>query len=310
MAAFKPGPLRGMAFKLGSVAVFTAMAALIKAAGDTPPGQIVFYRSFFALLPILLFFALTGGLRTALKANDPAGHGWRALVGVCAMASGFYALTQLPLPEATALGFASPLFVVAMSALFLGEPVRAFRWLAVAAGLVGVLIILWPRIASSVGPTGDHALLGVAAALAGAFFAAIAMLAVRRLVKTESTPTIVIWFSILATLLSLLTIPFGWAALDTQQAMLLATAGMAGGVAQIMLTESYRHAEASVLAPFEYASILFATLLGTLFFDEAPNSWTISGAAIVIAAGILIIWREGRLGLRRGPIKAVVPPQN
>jgi drug/metabolite transporter (DMT)-like permease len=310
MVPAQPSMLRGITFKVGSVVVFTLMAVLIKAAGQVPPGQVVFFRSFFAIFPILAFFALVGGLRTALRAKDPLGHAWRGMVGVLAMACGFYAIATLPLPEATALGFASPLFVVLLSALVLREKVRAHRWSAVAAGLVGVLIICWPQLSFGAAALSASAAAGTVAALAGAFLAAIAMLLVRRLVRSEATPTIVIWFSISATVLSLFSVPFGWVALEGRQMLMLAAAGVLGGIAQIMLTESYRHAEASVLAPFEYVSILLASFFGFIVFAEVPTSWTIAGSALVIAAGVFIIWRERRLGVLHAPVKAASQPLN
>jgi drug/metabolite transporter (DMT)-like permease len=91
---------------------------------------------------------------------------------------------------------------------------------------------------------------------------------------------------------------------------MLAVAGMLGGIAQIMLTESYRHAEASVLAPFEYVSILFASFFGFVLFAEVPDRWTMTGSVIVIAAGIFIIWRERALGLKSSAAKAAAPPQS
>ena len=304
-----PKPLRGIALKVSSVIAFTVMAALIKAAGRVPAGEIVFFRSFFAILPIITYLLLTGTLTTALKTNDPFGHIWRGFIGVSAMGFGFYAITRLPLPEVTALGYASPLFVVLLSALFLHEKVRIYRWSAVLVGLAGVIIISWPRLTVFNGAVGNTQTFGAMATIAGAFLAAIAMLIVRRLVRTEDTQTIVLYFSITASLIALLTIPFGWVALNPSQAMMLMTAGMIGGVAQILLTESYRHAEASVLAPFEYASILLAILLGYFVFAETPTAYTLTGSAFVVAAGIFIIWRERQLGLQRSKAKAAVQPQ-
>jgi drug/metabolite transporter (DMT)-like permease len=309
MLAPDPKPLNGIALKVSSVVAFTMMAALIKAAGKVPPGEIVFFRSFFAIFPIVFYLLFTGTFRTALKTNDPFGHVWRGFIGVSAMGFGFYAITRLPLPEVTALGYASPLFVVLLSATFLREKVRVYRWSAVLAGLAGVIIILWPRLTLFENPFGLEETHGAIATIAGAFLAAVAMLIVRRLVKTEETQTIVLFFSISASLFALLTVPFSWVALNPAQIMMLVTAGMIGGVAQILLTESYRHAEASVLAPFEYASILLAILIGYFVFAETPTAYTLTRSIIVVAAGIFIIWRERKLGLQRGPSKAAAPPQ-
>ncbi|MCU0832307.1 MAG: DMT family transporter [Rhizobiaceae bacterium] len=310
MLAASPNPVKGISLKIASVIAFMAMSALIKAAGQVPAGEITFFRSFFAVFPILAWLAWTGTLRSAFVTHDLFGHVWRALVGVAAMTCFFFAITRLPLPEVTALGFASPLFVVVLSAVFLRETVRWYRWSAVLAGLVGVTIIGWPRFTAFDGNWTGDATLGAAATLAGAFLAACAMLFVRRLVKTEQTQTIVLYFSLIASAVALLSAPFGWIVLSPMQAALLVSAGCVGGVAQILMTEGYRHTEASVLAPFEYVSMLVAIIIGYVAFDEVPTAYTLAGSAIVIAAGVFIIWRERQLGLQRGPIKPVAHPQD
>lgn len=301
--------LRGIALKVLSVAIFVAMSACIKAAGQLPAGQIVFFRSFFAVFPILVMLAWHGELATALRTSNPMGHIARGTVGVVSMALSFFALTRLPLPEAIMLNYAQPLLVVVFSAIFLRELVRAYRWTAVIIGLVGVVIISWPNLTLFGSGADSGQSLGVIAALLGAMFSAIAMLLVRRLVHTERTPTIVMWFSLTATAASLLTIPFGWSPLTTAQAVFLVLAGVCGGVAQILMTEAYRHAEASTVAPFEYTSMILGIVVGFLAFGDVPTVYTIVGGLIVVGAGIFIIMRERRLGLERGKARKVAPPQ-
>jgi len=297
-------------FKVLSVLVFVAMATCIKAsAPHVPPGERVFFRSVFAIPVILGWLAWSGGLRGGLDTLNPLGHVWRGLLGTAAMALGFTALGLLPLPEATALGYAAPLLVVIFAAMFLGEQVRGFRLSAVAVGLVGVTIVLWPRL--SVDPAGASSAeaVGAMAALLGAVFAALAQVFVRRLVATEATPAIVFYFSLTATLISLVTLPFGWAVPPGGTALLLVAAGLFGGVGQVLLTESYRHAEASTIAPFEYVSMLFALLLGYLVFAEVPTAAMLAGAALIVAAGLFILWREHRLGIRRAAARKAMTPQ-
>ena len=303
-------PLRGIGLKVLSVLVFVAMATCIKAsAPHVPPGERVFFRSVFAIPVILGWHAWSGGLRGGLDTLNPLGHVWRGLLGTAAMALGFTALGLLPLPEATALGYAAPLLVVIFAAMFLGEQVRGFRLSAVAVGLVGVTIVLWPRL--SVDPAGASSAeaVGAMAALLGAVFAALAQVFVRRLVATEATPAIVFYFSLTATLISLVTLPFGWAVPPGGTALLLVAAGLFGGVGQVLLTESYRHAEASTIAPFEYVSMLFALLLGYLVFAEVPTAAMLAGAALIVAAGLFILWREHRLGIRRAAARKAMTPQ-
>jgi drug/metabolite transporter (DMT)-like permease len=291
--------------------IFVAMSTLIKAAGELPTGQIAFYRSLFAIFPIVLVFAWRRKLLRSFHTRHPISHVARGVVGVVGMWLSFYGLTRLPLPEAITINYAQPLIVVALSAIFLGELVRVYRWTAVAVGFAGVVIVSWPNLTLFSQPDGfgqDQAL-AVVALLASALIAGIAMLLVRRLVKSESSATIVLYFSSTATILSLLTLPFGWADLTQEQLACLTFAGICGGVAQILLTESYRHAGMSVIAPFEYTSMLLAIASGYVFFDEIPTLYTIVGGAIVIASGLFIIWREQRLGLPRGAARKVVPPQ-
>jgi drug/metabolite transporter (DMT)-like permease len=293
-------PLRGIALKLGSVIVFILMAAIVKAtAPEIPPGQVVFARSFFAIPVIVAWLVMRGEWRTGWRTANPMGHVWRGLVGTTAMGLGFAGLGLLPLPEATAIGYAAPLLTVIFAAMFLGEEVRAFRMGCVALGLAGVLIVVSPRLTLAPDAIGQAETLGAVLVLASAVFAALAQVFIRKLVATEGTAAIVLWFSVSASLLSLVTLPWGWVWPSPGMALLLVTAGLLGGVGQILLTAAYRQADASLVAPFDYASMLFALLIGYFVFAEVPTATMLGGAAIVILAGILIIWRERQLGLER-----------
>jgi len=304
-------PLTGITFKVVSVAVFVAMSSLIKAAGDVPAGQIVFYRSFFAMLLILVFLGCRKELRTAFHTTRPFNHILRGTVGVTSMALGFFALTRLPLPEAITLGYAQPLLVVVFSSIFLGETIRIYRWSAVVVGLIGVFIISWPKLTlfQGGGALGNDEMMGVMAAIVGAAISAIAMIVVRSLVHTERTSTIVLWFSLTATILSLVTYPFGWVSLSALQIALLVVAGFCGGLGQLLMTEAYRYAEASTVAPFEYTSMILSVAAGYYFFGDVPTIHMLVGGIIVMGAGIFIIWRERRLGLEHAAARQVAPSQ-
>lgn len=297
--------------KIASVTIFVAMSALIKAVGQVPAGQIVFYRSFFAILPVMLYLAYRGELRTAVYTKRPMAHLVRGLIGVTSMGASFFALTRLPLPEAVTLNYAQPLLVVIFSAVFMGEVVRAYRWRAVGIGLVGVLIVSWPKLSlfGSGAAFDNEELLGIIAALVAAALSATVILQIRNLVRTEKSAVIVMWFSLTASAVALLTMPFGWHALEAWQLAFLVSAGFCGGVAQIFMTETYRHAEASTVAPFEYTSIILAIAVGYFAFGEQPTIHIIVGGAIVIGAGIFIVWRERQLGIERNRARKVSPPQ-
>ena len=312
MIPTQSSPLRGILLKSLSVVVFTVMSSLVKAtAGGAlpiPPGQQMFFRSFFAIPVILVWLAMRGELGVGLRTHRPMGHFYRGLVGSAAMCMSFWALALLPLPEVTAIGYAAPLLTVILAAMFLGEPVRLFRLSMVALGLLGVVIVLSPRLGAGV--TGDprHSL-GAVVTLTGAACTAMAMIFVRKLAQEERTSAIVFWFSVTSTLLGLLTLPFGWVMPDAGTLAMLVAIGLLGGVAQILLTSAYRYADASLIAPFDYVSMVLALLIGWFVFAEAPTGAMLAGAALVILAGIMIIWRERQLGLERNRQRKAMTPQ-
>ncbi|MEP5731105.1 MAG: DMT family transporter [Sulfitobacter sp.] len=310
-------PSRAIALKIGAVFLFMVMAALIKAASDTvPPGQAVFFRSFFAIPVIGLWLWQSGHLHDGLKAHNISGHVWRGLFGTSAMALTFAGLALLPLPEVTAIGYATPMFTVIFAAIFLGERVRLFRLSAVALGLIGVMIVIAPRLSLG-GDYSSVATLGALMVLAASILRAMVQVHVRRLVQTDSTSAIVFYFSLTATCTSLLSLPLGWIVPHPSLVWtspgfdvlaLIIGAGVLGGVAQIMVTSSYRFGGVSMLAPFDYVSMIFATLIGWVAFNEVPTMTILVGAALVITGGVLIIWRERQLGLDRSKSKPSIAP--
>ena len=308
-------PGRAITLKLFAVFLFMVMAALIKAAsGSIPPGQAVFFRSLFAI-PIIILWQ-QGHLHDGLKANNILGHVWRGLFGTTAMALTFAGLALVPLPEVTAIGYATPMFTVILAAIFLGERIRFFRLSAVALGLVGVMIVIAPRLSLNEDYT-TAATLGALMVLIAAMLRSLVQIHVRKLVQTESTSAIVFYFSLTATLVSLISLPLGWIVPHPSltwtlpgidKVALVICAGLIGGIAQLMITSSYRFGSASMLAPFDYASMIFAVLIGWLIFSEVPTLTIIIGASLVIAGGVLIIWRERQLGLDRSKTKGKTPP--
>lgn len=306
----RSGVMVGIGLKIASVFVFVAMSAIIKGAEGVPVGQLIFFRSAFALVPVFVLLGLRGELIAGFKTSRLGAHIFRGIIGTSGMLMIFFALTRLPLPEATTINYATPLFIVIFSAVFLREKIRMFRWTAVVVGLVGVIIIMWPRLTflsgdgAGWGPQAEGAL----AAFAACMVSATAMLTVRNLVKTERSSTIVIYFSLVSTVIGLASIPLGWVPLSFEEALILAMSGIAGGVAQILLTESYRHADITTVAPFEYSSMILAIVVGFLVFGEIPTAEMLIGGTIVTAAGIFIIYREHRLGFDRTKARKVSSP--
>ena len=306
--------LRGIVFKIVSVFVFTVMAALAKhAAQSYPIGEVVFFRSFFAVPVIMVWLGWQGLLPSGLVTQRMAAHCLRGIVSAGGMIFGFWGLSLLPLPDATAIGFAMPLIVVVLAALLLAEEVRVYRWSAVAVGFVGVLIMLWEHLGEA-GSTAPHASpLGAVIALTGAIFAAFATIQTRRLTPTEGTGTIVFYLSIMTTLFGLASMVLpgllggafpallaqAWRIPGVADALLLIIIGVLGGTGQLLLTGAQRHADASVIAPFDYMSILWALAFGALFFGESASPLVLTGAILVIVAGVFVIWRENQLGLLR-----------
>jgi len=301
----RQAPLLGIALKLASsIAFFTMLTALKIAAETVPMGQLVFVRNFIGLFPVLLMVAMRRELVLAFRTKNPTGHLTRAAVGLSAMVFSFTALHLLPLPDATAIGFATPLMVVVLAFFLLGETVRIYRWSAVGVGFVGILVVLSPHLGE--GQFDNSTTLGALLGVLGAAFAALAMITVRKLCETERTSTIVTWFSGASSVLALLTWPLGylvpgqaWVVPDTATAGLMLLIGLAGGIGQIFLTQSYRFAEASTIAPFDYVNMLWAIVIGWVVFSESPEPAVVAGALIVIAAGVFVIYRERKLGLDR-----------
>ncbi|WP_442902478.1 DMT family transporter [Frigidibacter sp. MR17.14] len=294
-------PLRGILYKITSVLLMVVMQGIVKyASDDIPTGEIMFFRSFFAIPVIVVWMAATGHLGDGWKTRDPIGHFYRGFAGGLSQGMIFAALGLLSFPEVTAIYYAAPLIVVILAAMFLGEQVRAFRLFTVGLGLAGVLIVLSPRLETlNAGDVGGTQALGAMLALTSAICGALAQVFIRKMVAQESTSSIVFWFSVNCSVLSLITLPWGWVMPSAGMAVALVLTGVLGGLGQVFLTASYRYADASIVAPFEYTSMVFALGAGWLIWSEVPSLQMLGGAALIMFAGILIILRERKLGLQR-----------
>ena len=303
-------PLKGILYKVASALAFAIMSAIVKQMSDGySVGQIVFFRSLFALALLVAWLRMRGEFPRAIHTRARFGHLLRGLAGSGGMFFSFIGLALLPLPDATAISYLTPLLVVALAALLLGERVRIYRWSAVAIGFCGVLVMVSEHLGE-----GASSRFGAFCALAAAAFAALATVQTRRLALSEPTGAIVFYFSALTTFFgfALMTTGFVWPAsaplgdfLAGQKwntpgfgdLGLLVAIGLLGGVGQIFLTECVRYADASIVAPFDYTSMVWAVLLGYFAFGERPTTPILAGSAIVIAAGLFVLWREHRLGL-------------
>jgi drug/metabolite transporter (DMT)-like permease len=300
-------PLRGITLKLLATLAFTTMSAVIKelALQNYPTGQMVFCRSIFALLPLMLWLGFRGEIGGMYRTRHIGRHVTRAVIGGASMFCFFAALAYIGLPDATAIGYTVPLITVVLAALVLKETVRVYRWSAVGIGFIGVAIMLSPYLGGgALAAGGSGATLGVALALGNCLLAATAMVQVRQMItEGESSGAIVFYFQLLVSIFSLTTLIGGWKTPDLYGALLLFSIGILGGIGQILLVASYRYADASLLAPFDYLSMLWAMIFGYTLFGEVPLPMVLVGAAIVIASSLFVILREHYL-VRTGRAKA------
>ncbi|HWV41394.1 DMT family transporter [Pseudorhodoplanes sp.] len=292
---------KAILFTLISSLLFAAMAALVRFAGETAPlGQVVFFRAAFGVVPITLLVLFRGQLSQMIRTRRVLGHGGRGLFSVGGMFLHFASLARLPVVDATAFSFVSPLATVVLSAIFLKERVRIYRWSAVILGFVGVLVMLWPHFDPSryAGFATTATAIGAMCGLAGAIINAGAVIQTRRLTDTETTSSIVFYFSLFCALAGLSTLPFGWIWPTPSQLAALIATGLIGGLSHIFLTESYRNAPQSIVAPFNYTTMLWALVIGYVFFGEVPLPLVLVGASIIAVAGLIVVFRERQLGRR------------
>ena len=280
----------GIALMVISIGVFTTMDAVVKHIGQSGyhTAQIIFFRNVFAFIPLLYIISRQGGI-AALKTKRPGGHFLRTLYGLTAMSAFFYGYKTLPLADAISISFAAPLFMTALSVPMLAEKVGIRRWIAVLVGFVGVLIMVRPS--ANMDPT-SLIMLG------GTVFFALAMIAVRQLSRTETSASIVFYFTLIGSLLFGAMMPWVWKAPDLTDFAILASIGIIGGSAQLLMTNAVKAAPIAILAPFEYTALLWATGFDIVIWSVFPSAYTLIGAAILVTTGLYILHRETRRGSR------------
>jgi drug/metabolite transporter (DMT)-like permease len=288
--------------KLASVLLLATMAACVKYLGDAiPSGETVFVRGVISVVVLAFIAWRVEGLHL-LKTKNVRSHALRSLSGTASMFCWFAALTLIPLADFTAISFTAPMFLTLLAMLFLGERIHRYRWTALIIGFVGVLIMVGPHL------TFDSSSRGVGLALAAAICSALAMMFLRSMSGSggEHAITITFYFSLTSMLCAAVTAFWGWPVPSARQWLFIVLIGVLGVLGQLLMTLSYRYAEASTIAPLDYANLLVAVVLGYVFFDETPHVSIWIGAPLVIAAGLIILWREYRLSqARAAPV--VVP---
>jgi drug/metabolite transporter (DMT)-like permease len=296
-------PLAGIALRLVTALLLAIMFALVKLVSTRGVNVVesLFYRQCGSALCATGMVALGPGF-ASLRTKRVRAHVGRMALGLGAMALNFLAFILLPLAEATTIGFSVPIFSVVLAALVLGEPTGRWRWSAVAAGFAGVMIIVQPG-------TGDVPLLGAAVALAAALLTASVTVVIRRLGATERAATTVFWFAVSSLVPLGLAMPLFAREHDVATWLMLAGLALAGGLAQLTLTGALRLAPVALVMPMDYTSLLWALLLGSWIFAEVPTPWIWVGAPIIIASGLVIVWREHRLH-RRAALSAEAAAPN
>lgn len=276
--------LHGIYFKLSALVLFCTMDAMVKGLGGTYGSfQMMLFRSAIAMLPVAVLIWRAGGIKI-VRSNRPRLQALRVAVGFCSLFGFFYVFPRMPLVDAYAISFAAPLFMVALSVPILGEPVGWRRWTAVAVGFAGVLIMLDPWGIEF------HAISLIV--LAATFCYALSTVMVRLLSRHDHDVVTLFWFSLAASIVSLVGAIPEWTWPTPLDWAWLVGLGLLGGVAQILITRAWRIAPAAVLAPFDYTSIVLAMLFGYLWFREEP-SWTVwYGLPLVIGSGLYILHRE------------------
>jgi drug/metabolite transporter (DMT)-like permease len=276
---------------LGAGFCFAVAAALIKATrpAGIPTFEMVVFRSVVIALVMMAVLRRQGGVLAALRTPRPAAHAVRTVLGFVAMTTGYYGYVRLPLATVTALGFAMPLFLTLLSIPLLGERVGWRRGGAVLFGLFGVLMVVRPWQDAAADTPAD----AVALVLGGVVAWALTMITIKKLGNAgERNATIVLWYCLGSLVLSLaLSLP-QWVTPSPRDAALLLAAGLVTAAAQLLMTDAYRSGETTLIAPFEYAAIIHATLFGALLWGEIPDGWTFGGIAVLVGAGLYIWWRE------------------
>ena len=292
-------PLLGMGLRLLTALLLAVMFAGVKWASQRGVHVVesLFWRQLGSAICATAWVAWGPGFAT-LRTKRIGAHVTRMGVGLTAMFLNFLAMTLLPLAEATAIGFSVPIFSVVLAALVLGEPTGKWRWGAVIVGFIGVLVVVQPG-------SSHLPLEGGAVAVVAALLTAAVTIVIRRLGATEAAATTVFWFAVSSLVPLALLMPWFANAHDAATWAIVAGLSLAGGLAQLTLTGALRLAPVALVMPMDYTSLIWASLFGLWLFGQVPGDSTWLGAPIIIASGLVILWREHRLARASRSAQAV-----
>lgn len=301
----QPRPFLALGLRLATAFSLATMAMLVKLAGEHSVHlfELMFWRQAITLPLVLGVMAATGRL-ARLRTRRPIAHLARSLIGITSMAFVYGAVMLLPLAEATTLSFTTPLFAVMISRIFFRERIGAFRWSAVTLGFIGIVVALQPgNAAGGINPV------GIAVGLIAAIMVAVISFQVQDLNRTESPYAIVAWFTGLTAPLMALSLPFVGSSHDATTWMIIFAMALAGAIAQLLLTASLRYGSAATIIIMDYTALIWATAYGWMVFGQVPPATLAVGAPLIVAAGIVIAWREHRLSRAR-VVTGTLPPES
>jgi len=273
----------GFLYMFMSVCAFSFMDLIVKWSDDYPLGQVLFFRGFFGIV-IYFFIMPRERIKNFYYTKRVGLHFLRCLFGFIALVAIFIALRNLPLATVVSISFAAPIFTTIFSVFFLSEKVGFYRWLAVSIGFIGIIVITKPGF----GALNIYYIYPIIFCLGLSYVA----IAIRQLSTTEPVWLIALNFSIVITLASLFTIPFGWVLPSIQDLVLLCMIGFLGGFANLWLSQSFKLSEVSLVSPLKYLALVFGIIFGYFIWDEIPTIKTLIGALLVVASSLIILRRE------------------
>ena len=266
-----------------SVCAFSLMDLIVKWSDDYPVGQVLFFRGFCGIIPIL-FLIPKDRYFDFYKTTRPVLHFKRCLAGLIALVSIFVALRNLPLATVVSISFAAPIFITIFSIFLLNEKVGLYRWMAVLVGFLGIIFITEPGFSA----LNVYYIYPIIFCLGLSYVA----IAIRKLSSTEPAWLISFFFSFSIMLLSFLSFYQGWILPSLLDLFLLSMVGILGGLANLWLSQSYKYSEVSLVSPLKYLGLVFAIIFGYFIWNEIPTYKTLLGALLVIVSSIIIFRRE------------------
>ncbi|PZX17135.1 EamA domain-containing membrane protein RarD [Palleronia aestuarii] len=290
-------PWRGIGLRILSGLLFAGMIVMVKALSEEVPlGEIVFFRSAFALIPLVVFLRMRGEFPSGLRSGRPWGHVLRSGFGCAAMFTSFASIARLPVAEAMLISYLSPVLTAVAGVILLGERATVFRVGGIALGLAGVAVLVGPEIGA--GPMDETRLAGLAFGVLTAILTSLALAMTRSLARTGESPgAIAFYFAVTSALAGLATLPGGWILPSAQAVTFLVLAGIFGGFAHIAMTLAFKYAEASRMAPFEYVTLIWAVLTDLVIFGlPLAPAFFLALPLVLFGAGFAAMERRRPLG--------------